>query len=67
VVEFTDAQGRAVVDRLAAAGCVDAEREAATFLDAAPDRETLHAWIRRRERGEPPAWITGTVMFCDRQ
>lgn len=24
------------------------------------------AWIRRREQGEPPAWITGTSRFCGR-
>src|SRR5438445_1285996 len=53
----------AVVDRLVAAGCVDASEEAPRFL-AAPDERTLEAWLRRREQGEPLAWITGTVMFC---
>jgi release factor glutamine methyltransferase len=55
----------AVVDRLIAAGCVAAEQEAAAFLAAARDAPTLEAWLRRREQGEPPAWITGTVLFCD--
>jgi release factor glutamine methyltransferase len=52
------------VDRLAAAGCVAAEREARELADAAPDDATLDAWLRRREAGEPPAWITGTVRFA---
>lgn len=55
-----------VVDRLVAAGCVAAEEEAAAFVAAAPDEATLEAWLRRREQGEPPAWITGTAVFCGR-
>ncbi|MDQ1373998.1 MAG: release factor glutamine methyltransferase [Actinomycetota bacterium] len=54
----------AVVERLVTAGCVAAVEEAAAFVDAAPDGPTLEAWLRRREQGEPPAWITGTVRFC---
>jgi release factor glutamine methyltransferase len=54
----------AVVDRLITAGCVAAAEEAAAFLAAAPDERTLEAWLCRREQGEPPAWITGTVRFC---
>ena len=54
----------AVVARLAAAGCVAAGREADEFLAAAPDHATLEGWLHRRERGEPPAWITGTTSFC---
>jgi release factor glutamine methyltransferase len=54
----------AVVDRLVTAGCVAAAEEAAAFLSAAPDERTLEAWVCRREQGEPPAWITGTVRFC---
>jgi release factor glutamine methyltransferase len=53
-----------VVDRLMTAGCVAAAEEAAAFLAAAPDEHTLEAWLCRREHGEPPAWITGTVRFC---
>lgn len=55
-----------VIERLAAAGCVAAEAEADEFLAAAPDATTLEAWLRRREQGEPPAWITGTTNFCGR-
>lgn len=53
-----------IVSRLVAAGCVAADEEAAEFLAAAPDEGTLDVWLIRRERGEPPAWITGTVLFC---
>src|SRR5205807_7015637 len=54
----------AVIERLMAAGCVAAEEEAAELLTAAPDDTALEAWIRRREQGEPLAWITGTFRFC---
>jgi release factor glutamine methyltransferase len=63
-VSVADADLAAVVDRLVAAGCVAAAEEAAELLGAAPDEPTLEAWLRRRERGEPPAWITNTVLFC---
>ena len=56
--------GAAVADRLLAAGCVAAAEEASELLAAAPDETTLEAWLRRREQGEPLAWITGTVVFC---
>jgi release factor glutamine methyltransferase len=56
----------AVVDRLVAAGCVAAVDEATELLAAAPDEPTLEAWLRRREQGEPPAWITRRVEFCGR-
>lgn len=56
----------AVIHRLLAAGCVAAEEEAADYMAAAPDAATLEAWLRRREQGEPPAWITGTTVFCGR-
>lgn len=50
------------------AGCVAAEEEAAEILAAAGDVDatTLESCIRRRERGEPLAWITGTTRFCGR-
>jgi release factor glutamine methyltransferase len=54
----------AVTRRLAAAGCVAADREAAVLVAAAPDRQTLDRWVARRESGEPLAWITGTTEFC---
>jgi len=61
------AAGRiAVVDRLVAAGCVAAEEEAAELVAGAADELTLEAWLRRREQGEPLAWITGWVDFCGR-
>jgi len=50
--------------RLAAAGCVAADEEAAELTAAAPDGSTLEAWITRRENGEPFAWIVGTAPFC---
>jgi release factor glutamine methyltransferase len=53
-----------VVGRLAAAGCVAAEEEAAELLAAAADGVTLENWVRRREQGEPLAWLTGTTRFC---
>lgn len=40
------------------------DEEANELLAAAPDNNTLEAWLRRRERGEPLAWITGTMQFC---
>lgn len=53
-----------VVARLAAAGCVAADDEARELADVATDGHTLEAMVRRRERGEPLAWITGSVTFC---
>ena len=55
-----------VISRLCAAGCVAADEEADELLAEAPDADTLEVWIRRREEGEPLAWITGTLRFCDR-
>ena len=55
-----------VIDRLVAAGCVAADEEAEELVTAAPDDATLEAWLRRREKGEPLAWITGSLPFCGR-
>jgi len=55
-----------VIDRLTAAGCLAAEEEAEELIAAARDEETLEAFLRRREAGEPLAWITGAVRFCGR-
>lgn len=55
---------QAIVERLVAAGCVAAHEEAAELIRAAPDGDTVEAWILRRERGEPLAWIIGTTTFC---
>ena len=54
-----------IAGRLRAAGCIAAEEEAGELLAASADDATLEAWIRRREHGEPLAWITGTTRFCD--
>src|SRR3954447_5239360 len=45
--------------RLATAGCVAAREEAQALLAAADDARALEAMVRRREDGEPLAWITG--------
>ena len=50
--------------RLAAAGCVAPEAEAAELAAAAADEDTLSAFVDRRTKGEPLAWITGTIVFC---
>jgi release factor glutamine methyltransferase len=53
-----------VIDRLTVAGCVAAEDEAEELVAGASDSDTLEDWIRRREQGEPLAWITGALQFC---
>ena len=62
----TDPRRAAVIDRLVAAGCVAAAEEADAYLAAAPDAVTLDAWLDRREQGEPPAWILGSLRFAGR-
>jgi len=57
-------EGQWVLARLVAAGCVAAEEEAAELLAAATDVEQLEGWLRRREHGEPLAWIIGSAPFC---
>jgi len=49
--------------RLARAGCIAPQEEAAELLAAAPDGDALEGWIERREQGEPLAWITGIATF----
>ena len=63
---YSDLLADAVVRRLAAAGCVAADEEADELLAAAPDDDVVDAMVRRREAGEPLAWITGTLVFCGR-
>jgi len=53
-----------LVDRLASAGCVAAEREADELLAAAISPGHLEASVARRCRGEPIAWIVGTTTFA---
>jgi release factor glutamine methyltransferase len=56
----------ALASLLARAGFVAADDEAAELLAAAGvDRSRLDALVERRLSGEPLAWITGTVTFCD--
>jgi release factor glutamine methyltransferase len=55
-----------VVERLRAAGCVAAEEEARELLRASAGEAVLDAWVDRRTRGEPLAWITGSTRFCGR-
>lgn len=57
----------AAVERLQAAGCVAAVEEAAELWAWAPGPAALEAALRRREAGEPLAWITGSVTFCGRR
>jgi release factor glutamine methyltransferase len=56
-----------IARRLAAAGCIRSEDEARELSSAAPDEATLERWVRRREGGEPLAWIVGSVSFCGRR
>jgi release factor glutamine methyltransferase len=52
-----------VVARLAAAGCVAPDAEARELLRDAVGADALEARVRRREAGEPLAWIVGRVEF----
>ena len=55
-----------VARRLAEAGCIDADEEAVELIRAAGgDADSLDALIVRRTTGEPLAWLTGSVTFCD--
>jgi len=56
----------AVAGVLAEAGCIAAREEAAELIEAAVgDPDALARLVARRCQGEPPAWLTGTVAFCD--
>jgi release factor glutamine methyltransferase len=55
-----------VIRRLGAAGCIAPEEEAGALHAAAPDGTTLETWLRRREQGEPLAWIVGATTFGGR-
>ena len=56
-----------ITTRLSAAGCVAAGDEAVELARCASDDEAVEALVARRERGEPLAWITGSVSFCGRR
>ena len=54
-----------LAQRLAAAGFVAPDEEAAELIAAARgDDDQLEELVARRLTGEPLAWITGTVSFC---
>jgi release factor glutamine methyltransferase len=54
-----------VVRALAEGGCVEPEAEAAALLGAAgAGAGAIDVLVGRRLRGEPLAWITGSVRFC---
>ncbi|MGH2540949.1 MAG: N5-glutamine methyltransferase family protein [Actinomycetota bacterium] len=51
---------------LAEAGCVAAGEEADELIRAAGgDPDVLAGLVSRRTEGEPLAWLTGVVTFCD--
>ena len=52
------------VERLALAGCVAPEEEAADLLVAGAGTEVPDSWVARREQGQPLEWITGRTLFC---
>jgi release factor glutamine methyltransferase len=52
-----------VTARLAAAGCLAAPEEAAELWATGARGDGLEALVRRREQGEPVAWLTGTTRF----
>ena len=55
-----------VTRRLIEAGCIDAGEEAAELMRAAgDDADALDDLVSRRIHGEPIAWLTGSVTFCD--
>jgi release factor glutamine methyltransferase len=53
-----------VAARHAAGGCVAPREEARELLHDGPDAAALGARIRRREAGEPLAWIVGRARFA---
>ena len=57
---------QALTEQLARAGFIAAAEEARELLArAAGDGALLEELVARRLTGEPLAWITGTVRFCD--
>jgi release factor glutamine methyltransferase len=58
----------AIVDRLAAAGCIAPRDEAVALVAAAQgDAHRLDELVGRRCGGEPLAWLVGAVSFCGEQ
>lgn len=57
---------KSLTELLASAGFIAAEEEAQELLErAAGDVDVLDSLVARRLTGEPLAWITGKVSFCD--
>jgi release factor glutamine methyltransferase len=57
-----------VAQILSEAGCIAPEEEAGELIQAAAgDADMLDDLVARRTRGEPIAWLTGAVTFCDRR
>ena len=55
----------ALAARLSEAGVLAADEEAAELIArAGDDPDFLDSLVQRRIRGEPLAWITGSVRFC---
>ncbi len=55
-----------VTQVLTEAGCIAACEEADELMQAAGgDLDVLDDLVSRRTRGEPIAWLTGAVSFCD--
>jgi release factor glutamine methyltransferase len=55
-----------VTEILTKAGCVAAHEEADELIEAAAgDQAVLRDLVSRRTDGEPIAWLTGTLTFCD--
>ncbi|HEV3123387.1 MAG TPA: HemK family protein methyltransferase [Candidatus Dormibacteraeota bacterium] len=60
------AEAKSLTALLSRAGFIAAEEEADELLAcAAGDGELLDSLVARRLTGEPLAWITGRVLFCD--
>ena len=58
-------QRKRIVHALAAAGCVAPEAEADFLLEASSEGAgPIERLVDRRLRGEPLAWVTGSVRFC---
>jgi release factor glutamine methyltransferase len=62
----TSSDRAALVARFSTAGFLAPEEEADDLLEhAAGDAALLGAMVARRLKGEPMAWVTGHVQFCD--
>jgi len=61
-----DLDAASVSRRLTKAGCIAADDEADELIKAASgDTALLEELVARRTTGEPIAWLTGEVVFCD--